>query len=157
MNCSSTISIALLLLSLTGGTFLLYKTQKENLSTLFKAIAWFVIIMSFGSMICCSVRCVFHGCRKAYECKEMKQCEMGMNNCEDDGEGMGMMHGRMKRRMMMMPLGEEGCEMRERGCCKESRGECEEKNEEVEKMGCCKKGVQKCEMKKDSVVVIKKK
>jgi len=56
MNCSPVIAIALLLLSLTAGAWLLYKTKKENLGTFFKVLAWFVITVSFLSMICCGVR-----------------------------------------------------------------------------------------------------
>lgn len=162
MNCSPTIAIALLLLSLTAGMFLLYKTQKENLNAFFKVVSWFIIIVSFCSMICCTLRCVLHGCRKGEECREMEGCERGM----------GMGHGGCNRHMMMFRSERGGeCEMMEKGCCKEKM-ECGEGKEECEegKMDCCKKGGEhecamggekKCDMKdmkmeKDTVVVKKK-
>ena len=82
MNCSPTIAIALLLLSLTGGMFLLYKTQKESLGGFFKVIAWLVIVVSLGSMVCCGLRCVMHGCMQREECRGMERCEdMGTVTC----------------------------------------------------------------------------
>ena len=154
MNCSPTICIALLLLSLTAGMWLLYKTQKENLNTFFKVVAWFVIVVSFCSMICCTMRSVMH-CAMKQQCKEMGMggCEMGM------GKGM-CMKGGMEKHMMMMRGGE--CEMGGSKCCKEGREECEEGEGECMeghegKMDGCKKGKEKCDMKmmKDSVVVKK--
>lgn len=164
MNCSPSIAIALLLLALTSGTLLLYKTQKENLSIFFKVIAWFVIVVSLCSMICCTMRCVMHGCMRGQECREMGNCERGM------GMGECGMHGGMNKRIVIMN-GEGGgeCEMM-KGCCKE-RMECGQGKEECDegKMDCCKKGgahecemggEKKCdmkmEMKKDTVVVKKK-
>ncbi len=155
MNCSPTIAIALLLLSLTSGTLLLYKTQKENLNTFFKVVAWFVIVVSFCSMICCTMRCVFHGCREREECREMEGCGMRMG-------GMGMGHCGMgyggMRHMMFMRGGDGECEMM-KSCCKEKMECDEEKGECEEGKGECKEGEKKCcdKMKKDSVVVVKKK
>ena len=163
MNCSPTIAIALLLLSLTAGTLLLYKTQKENLNTFFKVVAWFVIVVSFCSMICCTLRCVMLGCMMRQECREMEGCERGMSMGE-----CGMGHGGMMRRMMIMRGGEE-CEMG-MGCCKnkmecsEGRGECEEGKGECKdgEKKCCDKDGKKCDPdshreKKDSVTVVVKK
>ena len=155
MNCSPTIAIALLLLSLTGGMFLLYKTQKENLNAFFKVMAWLVIVISLGSMVCCGLRCVMHRCMEREECREMERCE-GMSEC-NMRENMMMGHGMMGKRIVICADGDEDCDMKG-GCCKEGmEGECKEKCEEGEKMSCCKKGVEKCEMKtkKDSVVIKK--
>ena len=150
MNCSPTIAIALLLLSLTGGMLLLYKSQKENLNAFFKVIAWLVIVVSLGSMVCCGVRCVMHGCMRSEECREMERCE-GMGDC-DRREGM-MKHCGMNKEVIICTDGEETCPMKEGKCCKEGmEGECKEKCEEGEKKECCKKGGEKCE-KKDSVKV----
>src|ERR1035437_9001203 len=118
MNCSPTIAIALLLLSLTAGVWLLYKTQKENLSAFFKAVAWFVIVISLGSMICCGVRCMFHCCKMKSECNKEEQC--GMRGGEE-GHGMCRMgHRGMSERIIIMKGDEEGeCGMMSKGCCKE--------------------------------------
>ena len=163
MNCSPTIAIALLLMSLTAGTWFLYKTQKENLSVFFKFVAWFVIVASFLAMICCAMCCAMRCCMRHNECREMERCEMGgMGECS-----MGM-HGGMNKRIMIMRGGEDGeCDSdsyREKGgkccgMCKEGKEECEGgEGEECKegKMDCCKKGGDKCDMKmelkKDSVV-----
>ena len=154
MNCSPTICVALLLLSLSAGMWLLYKSQKENLGTFFKVVAWFVIVVSFCSMICCGLRCVMHGCMRGNECEKMERCEMGAGECT-----MGM-HGGMSKRIMICE-DDDKCEMGGGKCCgmcKEGKGECEEGEGEKckeGKMDCCKKGEKKCEMKKDSVVIKK--
>jgi hypothetical protein len=154
MNCSP--PIALLLLSLTAGMFLLYKTQKENLNAFFKVVSWFIIIVSFVSMICSAMHCMMRmRCHMGREeCREMEGCEMGMG------------HGGMNKRVMIYRgEGDGECEMM-KDCCRE-RMECGEGKEECEegKMDCCKKGgahecemgtEKKCDMKKDSVVVKKK-
>ena len=138
MICLPTIAIALLLLSLTAGTWLLYKTQKENLGTLFKVIAWFVLIVSFCSIICCGLHCVVHHYRKG----ERNNTEYGRMGEREHGFGHGMWmmrgHGRgmmgFHRRMMY----KEGDESEMTGT-----GSGRDKME--------------MEMKKDSVVINKKK
>jgi len=135
MNCSPTICIALLLLSLSAGMWLLYKTQKENLSAFFKVVAWFVIIVSLCSMICCAMCCMINCCKDRGNCGGYSQCEMGGDRCMKE------------KRVMMFRGGEDGCEMTGKGCCKEGKSECKEVCEEGEE----KKG----ECKEDSVVVKK--
>lgn len=130
MNCSPTIAIALLLLSLTAGMWLLYKTQKENLNGFFKFVAWLVIVASFIAMICCACCCAMRCCMKKQECREMqmRECGMGyggMNKCKDD----------------------DACDpdsyREKKGCCKEEKEGCEESKEECKEM----------KVEKDSVVV----
>lgn len=167
MNCSPTICIALLLLSLTAGMFLLYKTQKENLNTFFKIVSWFIIVVSFGAMICCTVCCIRKCCRQ--QCAGNQECGPGgYGECGPGG---------MNKRVMIykgdagecssdQPVRQAGS-YRGKGCCKDMM-ECEEgkKGCEEGEMDCCKKGgagtsaedaEKKCEMKvkKDSVVVKK--
>ena len=149
MNCSPIIAIAVLLLSLTAGTCLLYKTQKDNLNTFFKVVAWFVIVVSFCCMICCAMCCAMRCCMKMEKCHQMERCEMGMGE-NGMGRGMGMEHGGMNKHMMMMRGDNDEYEMKEGRHCKE---ECEEGKE---KGKCCDKESKKCEMKKDSVVVVVK-
>ncbi len=166
MNCSPTIAIALLLLSLTAGTWLLYKTQKENLNTFFKVIAWFVIVVSFCSMICCGMHCMMHCCKSKGECNREQEC--GMRGEERGYDHCRMGHRGMSERVIIMRGDEEGeCEMMGKGCCKEKM-ECKEGKEECDEMkegkcadmgkeGKCKMGEKKCDMKnmgmkKDSVV-----
>ncbi|HXB40693.1 MAG TPA: hypothetical protein VNZ49_09130 [Bacteroidia bacterium] len=121
------------------------KTQKENLSILFKIAAWFVIIASLLNMACCGMRCMMHGCKEREECKmERKhrggECERGEEKCK-------------------MPVGNsytintENCWVT--GNEVEKRAECEEGDDDDSK--CCeKKEEQECKIKKDSVVTLKK-
>ena len=167
MNCSPTIAIALLLLSLTGGMFLLDKTRKESLGAFFKIVAWFIIVVSICSMMCCSMLCMLRHCKQ--KCEKMEKCEMGSGGCEMDS---GMGHRRCMNKRIIIYRGEdEACEMMGKGCCKEHM-ECGEEKDgcgEEKEMSCCKKGGgheggmeggKKCDMKteikKDSVVVKKK-
>src|SRR5437868_1107335 len=89
---------ALLLLSLTGGMFLLAKTKKDNLGIFFKGISWLVITVSLASMAFLAVACLAHGCRmhppmngrenerhqKEMKCKEHDGCKM-KGTCKMDG------------------------------------------------------------------------
>lgn len=139
MNCTPTICIALLLLSLSAGMWLLYKTQKESLNTFFKVVAWFVIVVSLCSMICCGMRCLMHGCMsRGGNCGGASQCEMGGGGCDMRGDGC-----MKEKRIVMFRGGEDGCEKGEKGCCKEGKSECEGEEEEESCGG------------KDSVVVKK--
>jgi len=52
------IGIAVLLLSLTAGTFLLAKTKKEDLGTFYRVISWFVIVFSVLLIACSVIRCI---------------------------------------------------------------------------------------------------
>lgn len=144
MNCLPNIGIALLLISLTAGMWLLYKTQKENLNTFFKVVAWFVIVVSFLTMICCGVRGMMFHCMAKQECGGMQQYGMNMNGW-GMGKGMCMMRA---HKMMMCKGGDEECEMMGKGCCKKRKEMCEKE--------CCKKDAAKCGMKmeleKDTVV-----
>ena len=158
MNCMPTVAIALLLLSLTGGMWLLYKTQKENLNAFFKVIAWLVIIVSLCSMICCGLRCCMRACMMKEECRMER---MYGGDC-----GMGMNHGSMMRGCSMgqgmnqCPTNGGGCCNMD--CCKMKGGmQCEEDDDDDDDGACdMKKDDGKCPMKmgvkKDSVVIKKK-
>lgn len=145
MNCSPTIAIALLLLSLSAGMFLLYKTQKEALGMLFKAAAWFIIVISIGSLICCSVCCVFRCCKQ--KCGGMEQC--------------GPHEGMSKHVMIYQGGGGEcevECEVEKEGCCLEGEECGEEKEKCLKATGkCCKEegeeGHEKLDVVKDTVII----
>ena len=146
------IGIALLLTALTGGMFLLAKTQKDNLNIFFKIISWFVIILSLGAIICCGIRCAARGC-----CKEEREgchknmmmrggCEMGGGECEEM-RGCGNERFFTKRIMIRDMDDDDGeCEDEGKGNCKTDE-KC--KMGAGEKKDCCKK----MEMKKDSAFV----
>ena len=149
MNCSPTIAIALLLLSLSAGMWLLYKTQKENLNAFFKVVGWFVIVISLGSMICCGLHCA------------LRCCMAGSGHCYERGMG-ECGPGSFNKRVMIYKGGHGGCEEGGKGCCKEGKAGCEEACEEGEEncckskeAGCEEKCEEKEEHKKDSVVVKK--
>ncbi|MBI3501026.1 MAG: hypothetical protein HY063_04465 [Bacteroidetes bacterium] len=164
MNCLPNVSIALSLISLTAGVWFLYKTQKENLSILFKVAAWFVIIVALLNLACCGLRCCMYGCRMKKECRmEMMyggNCNMGMNNCGMGmGKGMCMMGGGGMCGMnqmcpMMSGSGGNCCGMCKGGSCDKGGMKCDDDDDDN---GCpeMKKGDGKCDMKmmkKDSVV-----
>jgi hypothetical protein len=118
------ISIAVLLLSLTAGTFLLYKTKTEDLGVFFKVVSWFVIVFSMLLIFCCSVCCI-----------AQRACRME-NNCNQ-----GEMRGHSG--MMMMRGGEdnENCSFRKKHHKEEAEDEEDDKDREGgkdHKGGCCK-------------------
>ena len=135
------ISIAALLLSLTAGTFLLYKTKKEDLGVFYKVVAWFVIVLSMLLIFCCAVCCI-----AARECRMDNGCNQG----EMRGHS-GMMRG-----------GEEN----ENGFFRNKHHKEEDEDEEDAKDG---KGMGKCHKggdgkdhegaccKHDSIMMMKKK
>src|ERR1035437_9419608 len=117
------ISIAILLLSLTAGTFLLYKTKKEDLGIFYKVVAWFVIVFSMLLIFCCAVCCIAH-----------RECRME-NNCNQ-----GEMRGHSG---MMMRGGEdnENCSFRKKHHKEDGEDEEDDKDREGgkdHKGGCCK-------------------
>jgi hypothetical protein len=133
------------LLVIIAGMFLLAKTQKENLSNLFKYVSYFVILVGFLNLFgggaffvmkkCmqhCSSKCQDHGgkkdkCHKKNKkaCSRMGACEEG-EDCEKGGMEMCV-----EKRIVIN--GEEMGEGCEKGCEKP----------------CCKGKM----MKKDSVVI----
>jgi hypothetical protein len=139
------ICIATLLLSLTGGMFLLAKTKKDVLGTFFNVVSWFIIVVSLLAMICCGIRCV-----AGKYCDNRAQCgshEMmgkggdgygGMGTECHQNMNMGMHHG-------MGCCQQEGCAMNKMSCGH---------NEDMG-MNCCKMEKGKMECVKDSVVIKK--
>lgn len=164
MNCLPNISIALSLLALTAGVWFLYKTQKENLSILYKVAAWAIIIITLLNMACCGMRCCMSACMMRQNCYGMEQqCGMNMGNC-GMGNGMCKMGGgmMMNKRVMICADDDDECEMGnecmgggkccDMPCCQMNGG----KGCEMDGGGaddCCKKkGGDKCDMKMDTAV-----
>jgi hypothetical protein len=54
------ISVSLTLIALTGGTFLLAKAKKDGLGIYYKFMAWFVIIASILTLLCCGMMAMAH-------------------------------------------------------------------------------------------------
>lgn len=52
------LSLALILLSLTAGMYLLAKTRNENLGSFFKFISWLIIAGSLAGMLCLAICCL---------------------------------------------------------------------------------------------------
>jgi hypothetical protein len=133
------------LLVIVAGMFLLAKTQKDNLSSFFKYVSYFVILVGFLNFFGGGACMLAHMCMKhcAAQCKE--HCEKGHGK-----------HGHMKddmmmeKRMMMMHghgdccMGEEKCMGMEQGC-----PEAGMKHEGA----CCKDKMMM--MKKDTVIIKK--
>jgi hypothetical protein len=141
MNCSPNISIALTLLSLTAGVWFLYKTQKENLSILYKVAAWFVIIVALLNMACCGMRCMMHCGKGGGECK----MERGGGECEKGAEKCGMRGGDYYN------IHTENCWMGDKECKTECDNDDENCSTSCDKEGddskCGDKEKQECKMK----------
>src|ERR1017187_4128036 len=86
-----TTGIAVLLLSLTAGAFLLAKIKKEDLGVFYRIVAWFVIVFSILLIACSAIRCIVGRQHKGHK-------------------GSPMMYGGFRHPMM----GEPGDMMRER-------------------------------------------
>ncbi|MEW6469840.1 MAG: hypothetical protein AB1458_13010 [Bacteroidota bacterium] len=108
-------AIALLLLTMTAGFFLLAQVQKDNLGRIYRYAAYFVIGFSFVAMIvavCCGLcrmMCKRGGCGKDKCHKEMMYMHGGMHG--------GMMEcGPGKKKIMIQKgMGGMNCESRP-GC-----------------------------------------
>jgi len=135
------IAASMSLLVIVAGMFLLAKTQKENLSNLFKYVSYFIILVGFlnlfgGGAIFMAKKFMKRGaaqhenhCKKDNDChkkKKHKKACSGMNECEG---GSGEMC--IEKRIII-----NGEEMSEEGMKKD----------------CCKDKM----VKKDSVVIMKK-
>lgn len=80
------VAVPLTLLVITGGMFLLAKTQKENLGNLFKYVSYFIIIAGFLALACTVARGVK---RKIMGRQHMERCMPMQMNCMQGGMGMG--------------------------------------------------------------------
>ena len=125
------ICIATLLLSLTGGMFLLAKAKKDSLGIFYNVVAWFIIVLALGTILCCGIRCV------------------AGKRCCGDRHHKEMMHGCCKEICTKHRMGEEMKENESDGKC--MMGKMNMQGEEM-KMECCK-GKKVCV--KDSVVIKK--
>lgn len=128
------IAASMSLLVIIAGMFLLAKTQKENLSNLFKYVSYFVIIVGFlnlfgGGVLFMAKKCMKHcmnqsqgHCGKKDDCckhkkskkacSRMEMCEEEKGECKDGGAEMCI-----EKRIVIN--GEE-CEMgAKKDCCKD--------------------------------------
>jgi hypothetical protein len=124
------IASSVTLLAIFAGVKLLIQTQKENLSTLYKCVSWFIIIMGFLILTCVMCQSVIRYHRMGEARMENKIRMMG--SCHDNNmstmrgghSGYCMMGCGPQRKMM------EGCcskMMMGTGCCDEEKESC--KNE----------------------------
>ena len=73
------IAIALTLIAITGGMFLLAKAKTENLGWFYKIGAWKIIIIAALCLICCLVRGFMGDCED--DCMDDRDCGM-KEHCE---------------------------------------------------------------------------
>ena len=92
------ISLALMLLAVAAGMFLLAQTKKENLGNFFKYVAWIIIIAGFLGVACSVTRSV---CR-------MSGCSYGNKDCGS----IKMNCGPMMQQECHKGIGSECCKMR---------------------------------------------
>jgi len=87
------ISISLTILALTGGMFLLAKSNKDNLGIFFKIIAYFIIIASFLNLAGSTIHCAMKFYHKEYLNNEIRMRDNFINRMKfyqdmhDDGFG----------------------------------------------------------------------
>ena len=139
------ICIATLLLSLTGGMFLLAKAKKDSLGIFYNVVAWFIIVLALGTIFCCGIRCVAgRACGSGHNKEMMRKG----GSCKEER----MMQGCCCKKMCMKKMMCEEMEEHEAdGKC--MMGKMNMQGEEM-KMDCCKgKGKKECV--KDSVVIKK--
>lgn len=138
--------IAMLLLSLTGGMFLLAKTKKDGLSMFFTVVSWFVIVASLLAILCCGVRCMAM-CGHRMGCGQGHEMMMGgEKGCRMDE---GQCHEKMCMKRRMMHEGME-CRMQEGCCMGMDNNACPDNG-----MNGCMDGKDKKVCVKDSVVIKK--
>ncbi|MDF2453775.1 MAG: hypothetical protein K0S26_3279, partial [Bacteroidota bacterium] len=77
MGAAISISVGITLLALTGAMFLLAKTNKDGLGTMFKAVAWVIIVCCFINLGCTLLHGLmkFSGRHSRHEMKMHKKME----------------------------------------------------------------------------------
>lgn len=77
MGVAISISVGITLLALTGAMFLLAKTNKDGLGTMFKAVAWIIIVSCFINLGCTALYGLikFSGRHARHEMKMHKKME----------------------------------------------------------------------------------
>lgn len=116
------IQIAISLLALAAGVHLLIQVKQLGLGSLYRNLAWLVVLLSLAFMACGVARGVMH-IRHMRQCEASGQCSMGKGDAA----------------CPYMKGGHGDCKMESADCCKE-------------KKDCCKEGTQKdcCKDMKDA-------
>jgi hypothetical protein len=135
------------LLVIVAGMFLLAKTQKEGLSSLFKYVSYFVIACGFFSLFAGGTAFVIRRCMMHMQMRNHMDCEREFSHCNhwkqnescnrEDNEQEG---GMCIRKEIIIKDGEEM-----------NDDKCEGKGDMMGGKDCCKKMM----MKKDSVIIKK--
>jgi len=92
------ISIALALLSLTGGMLLLAKTNKDALNVFFRIVSWFIIVSSFLTMVCAGMQCLMKMYTKSFHYEMMMHHMPGKKERKMHMREAGMYHHGMKNK-----------------------------------------------------------
>ena len=137
------------LLVIVAGMFLLAKTQKDGLSSMFKYVSYFVIGCGFFSLFAGGTVFILKRCMMHCQQQNQMNCERDFGRCSHWKHGHGESCGREREE------NEDGGEcIRKEIIMRDGAGMGEDKCEGKEGMAgkeCCKKMM----MKKDSVVVKK--
>lgn len=144
------------LLVIVAGMFLLAKTQKDNLSNLFKYVSYFVIIVGFLNLFYGGIHFIMKQCSRHYAA-EMKHYK------KYDKHDKMMMYQQMHCADGMMDPGKCGmmghgkCGMMDQGKCSMHQEKCMEMGNftepgNMQEKACCRG---KIVVKKDSVIIKK--
>jgi hypothetical protein len=131
-------SIALSILALAAGAYLLIQVKNLGLGFIYKLLSWLVVLLALGFILCGVARAGMH-MRHVRQCHAEGRCGMGMG-CGQDAcpymhQSSCSMHGGS------CSMGQSGCS-EQKECCAEKK-ECCAKGSEEGKSACCTKGAEK--------------
>jgi hypothetical protein len=140
------IQIALAILALAAGVHLLIQVKQASLGSLYRNLAWLVIVLSLGFMLCGIARGVMH-MRHMRQCEASGQCDMkgGKGDCpymQHSGCGMDAKGECGMKKDCCMEKKECCTGGEKKACCKDMKGGaagCSEMGGEKAKPACCAK------------------
>ena len=139
------VAIALSILALAAGVYLLTYVKQFSLGALYRNLSWLVILLALGFIACGVARGVMH-MRCENHCESSAKCTYKDGSAcpyTKDGKCMKEMGGCSMHGHGECPMEKEGCAA-QMECCqkmKEAQGSCTEMHGEEGKAACCKKGM----------------
>ena len=143
------IQIALSILALAAGVHLLIQVKQSGLGSLYRNLAWLVVLLSLGFMLCGVARGVMH-MRHMRQCEASGQCDMKRggdcpymqhSGCAMDGKGECSMKKDCCMEKKECCAEKKECCKEMQPCCKDMKGAagCSEMSDGKTKPACCAK------------------
>jgi len=139
------VAIALSILALAAGVYLLTYVKQFSLGGLYRSLSWLVILLALGFIACGVARGVMH-MRCASHCESSAKCTYKDGSAcpyTKDGKCMKDMGECSMKGHGECSMDKEGGDSKME-CCKkmrEAQGSCSEMHGEEGKAACCKKGM----------------